>query len=124
MGRAEHVLDSKEFHDLVFAAHGRECYFRNHRKVKVGRFDTTLVKREPHEKCLGTATDAMHIYPRSAISAKNLRFAVPAHNGRPGCRPCHDLQGEWRLEFSFKDRHAAWAALNPLCKSPLPEPIP
>jgi hypothetical protein len=120
----EHRLGSMEFHRAVFAAHGHECYFRTHRKLKVSRFDTTLVKREPHEKCEVTATDAMHIIPRSQISAKHLRFAEPEANGRPGCHTCHMLQEKWRLEFSFKDRHAAWAKLNPLNKVPLPEPIP
>lgn len=126
VGAVQHDLDSKEFHRAVFAAHGSKCYFRGpkYRKVRVDLFTDETRAREPHERCQGDATDAMHIIPRSELGAKRLRFAEPGENGRPGCRPCHMLQEARCIEFAFADRHAAWAALNPLNKVPLREPLP
>ncbi len=125
-GRPEHRLGSQEFHRAVFAAHGRECYFRGpkYRKVRVSIFTEELRPRLPHERCLRDATDAMHIYARAELGGKNNRFAFPELNGRPGCRPCHELQGAKLIAFEYKDEIAAYEALRAICKHRLREPYP
>ena len=85
---------ASRWHDVVYKVHGSRCFF-----------------------CGGHATDAMHIVPRGQLGPIR-RYAVPAENGRPGCRSCHDAQGQGKRVFPIALRRAAVKALNAIPKCP------
>ena len=116
IGTVEHKLDAAGFHKAVFSLYGPRCYFHGHEqwwKKKRKRQDDDsfiIVEREPHERCQKDATDAMHVVPRSSLGPKS-RFAVPEHNGRPGCRPCHDLETAGLIDFDARTWNEAVSAI-------------
>lgn len=81
------LVTSHEFHRRVFAAHGNRCYW-----------------------CGLPASDAAHIISRWQLGPH--RYSCPEINGRPACRPCHDLNTVHALHFAAKDVRRAVSALN------------
>lgn len=86
--------EATAFHRRVFKEHGDKCYF-----------------------CGCKATDAMHIEGRSRLGKH--RYACPEENGRPGCRRCHVLQTDNKLQFKSADVRRARVALNQVLKDKL-----
>jgi hypothetical protein len=83
-----------KWHKAVFDAWGNKCYF-----------------------CGQPATDAMHIVGRPKLGKH--RYACPEDNGRPGCRRCHRMQTDNKLDFSNRDYQRAVNALNEVLKVPI-----
>jgi len=85
--------EAASWHRIVFMAHGSRCHF-----------------------CGAHATDAAHIVPRSSLG-KAQRYAVPAYNGRPVCRKCHDQLHNGALTFSHLVVWEAKQAVNAISKA-------
>ena len=110
VAKASTEIDADEFKKRVFAAHGRKCFFQKSRMV-LDEPNGKPRRRKPVEACRVDATDPMHIVRRGQLGPKS-RYACPEENGRPGCRTCHDLENEGRLEWPDPLYNAAIRALQ------------